>query len=121
LEAGLFAAAYDVTLAFALLGSASFAFLLSRPLLAVLSSLPSNPWWLVYRDAGTRGVAQPLEIIIATTVVTTLALLFCLRSYRLYRHNRTPILPFPLLFFLTLGIEGLRGGGGSHRSDVCHR
>ncbi len=86
------------------------AFLLSRPALAgALSVLPSNPWWLIYHDPGPKDATQPLWLIGAVAAATAVGFVFSLRSSRLYRSNRTPVLPYLLLFFLTIGIECLRG------------
>jgi len=112
-DAGLFAVAIAVILILIMIACASFAFLLSRPALAgELSSLPSNPWWLINRDPGPKDATRPLSIIGATALATVLGLLFVLRAGRLYRRVRTPALPYLLLFFLSVGIECLRGGTG---------
>ena len=112
-DAGLFGLAVAVILILVIIASASFAFLLSRPALArSLSSLPSNPWWLINRDPGPKDATEPLSVIAATLLATLLGLAFALRSHRLYRRARTPALPYLLLFFLSVGIESLRGATG---------
>ncbi|MGO9410273.1 MAG: hypothetical protein ACLQCB_05910 [Spirochaetia bacterium] len=109
-EAGLLSAAFIVILILGLNACGSFAFLLTRPVLAgALSTLPSNPWWLVYQQAGAKDADQPLEIIGATVIATAVGLVFSLRSRTLHKHSRTPVLPYLLLFFLTMGVECLRG------------
>jgi hypothetical protein len=109
-EAGLFAAALAVTLILCLVACGSFAFLLSKPALAgSLSSLPSNPWWFILREPGPRDGAQPLGILAATAAATAVAFAFALRAQGLHTRNRTPVFPYLLLFFLTLGTECLRG------------
>jgi vacuolar-type H+-ATPase subunit I/STV1 len=109
-EAGLLGIAFAIILVLGLIACVSFAFLLSRPALAgTLSILPSNPWWLIYRDSAPPDAAQPLRVIAALVMVTVIGFIFSLRAHRLYRNSRTPVLPYLLLFFLTLGIECLRG------------
>ena len=78
-------------------------------LAGALSTLPSNPWWLIYKDPGPKDATQPLIVIAAMVTATVVGLIASLRSRRLYRRSRTPVLPYLLLFFLTLGIECLRG------------
>lgn len=110
LESGLLGAAFVVMLILGLTACVSFAFLLSRPALAgALSALPSNPWWLIYRDPGPKDATQPLWLVGATLAATVVGFVFSLRSSGQYRRNRTPVLPYLLLFFLTLGMECLRG------------
>lgn len=109
-EAGLLGIAFAIVLILGLIGCASFAFLLSQPAVAgSLSTLPSNPWWLIYRDPGPPDPAQPPGIVAAMAVATAIGFVFSLRSHRLYRRSRTHALPYLLLFFLSLGIECLRG------------
>jgi hypothetical protein len=109
-EAVLRSGAFSLVLVLGVIACGSFAFFLSRPDLAgALSALPSNPWWLVYQDAGPKNGAQPLEIIAATAVATATGFLFSLRSQRLHSRRRTPVFPYLLLFFLTIGVECLRG------------
>ena len=112
-DAGLFGLAIAVTLILIMIACASFAFLLVRPALAgALSILPSNPWWLIDRDPGPKDVMQPLVVIATTLLGALVGLSFALRSHRLYRRIRTPALPYLLLFFLSVGIECLRGATG---------
>ena len=109
-EAALLGIAFAVILILGLIGCATFGFLLSQPARAgMLSTLPSNPWWLVYRDPGPRDSTQPLGIIAAVVAATGVGFVSSLRSHRLYLRSRTPVLPYLLLFFLSLGVECLRG------------
>jgi hypothetical protein len=108
LEDGLLAAALGVVLILVLAACASVAFILRTPAAAAgLSGLPSNPWWLIMRDSGPKERAP--WIIAAAAAGAILGLVFSLRAYRLHKRNETPVLPYLLLFFLTLGIECVRG------------
>jgi hypothetical protein len=109
-EAGLFAAVLAVTGILFLVACASFAFLISRPALAGnLSGLPSNPWWFILREQGSKAATQPFSILAAAAAATAVAFAFSVRTQGLHGHNRTPVFPFLTLFFLTIGIECLRG------------
>ena len=109
-EAGLFAVMLAVTGILFLVACASFAFLISRPALAGnLSGLPSNPWWFILREQGSKAAAQPFSILAAAAAATAVAFAFSVRTQGLHRHNRTPVFPYLTLFFLTVGIECLRG------------
>ncbi len=113
-EKALVAIAFALVLALGLTAAASFAFLLGRPGPAgTLSVLPSNTWWLAYREPGPRNTHQPLAIIAATAVAALAGAFAGLRAYRLHRDSRTPVLPYLLLFFLSLGTECLRGLTGA--------
>ena len=108
LEAGLLAAALAVVLILALASCASLAFILRTPAVsASLSGLPTNPWWLIVLDQGPKDPAP--WVISAVSASTILGLVFSLRAHRLHRRNPTPVLPYLVLFFLTLGMECLRG------------
>jgi hypothetical protein len=109
-EKPLLVGAFVLVLALGLAASVSFAVLLGRPAAAeTLSTLPSNPWWLIYSEPGRRNGAQPLWIIAATAAATVVGLIASLRVHSLHRNSRTPVLPYLLLFFLSLGTECLRG------------
>ncbi len=112
-EKALVAIAFVLVLALGLTAAASFALLLARPGPAgALSTLPSNTWWLAYREAGPRDTHQPLGIIAATVAAALMGAFAGLRAYQLHRDSRTPVLPYLLLFFLSLGTECLRGVTG---------
>jgi len=110
LENGLLAAALALVLILVLAACASFVFLLREPVPSgALSALPSNPWWLIVRDQGSKDAARPLAIIAAAAAATVLGLTFSIRARRLHEQNGTQVFPYLLLFFLTIGIECLRG------------
>jgi len=108
LEAWLLAAALAVVLILALSACASLAFILTTPAAAAnLSGLPSNPWWLIVLDAGPKNAAP--WVIAAVSASTILGFIFALHAHRVRRRSPTQALPYILLFFLTIGIECLRG------------
>ena len=108
-DAGIFIAAVVLVVALALTAAGSAAFLLGRPGMAeTLTDLPTNPWWLIYHDPGSGTSAQPLLVMGASVVAVAIGLGFAFRTRGLYRRSRTPVLPYLLLFFLTLGTECLR-------------
>ncbi len=113
-EKALIATAFALVIALGLTASASFAFLLGRPgLAAALSELPSNSWWLSYREPAPQNAAEPLAVIAATLATAVVGAVAALRAYRLHLRNRTPALPYLVLFFLSLGTECLRGATGA--------
>ena len=113
-EKPLLAVAFALALLLGLAAAASFIFLLSRPSLAsALSTLPSNPWWLVYRDPSPENGTQAMGVVAGTLGTAVAGGVASIGAYRLHRRSLTPVFPYLLLFFLSLTTECIRGATAS--------
>jgi hypothetical protein len=97
--------------------AAGLAVLLAMPrLIDALGSLTDNSWWFLYRAggdatgaAGGAGAAAAWRIG-AAIAASVLSLLAVLRARAVYRRSSSPVMPFLVMFLLTIGLECLRAG-----------
>ncbi len=88
---------------------AGMAALLATPSLsAAIGPLTDNAWWFLYRPAADAAAAAAPWRIGAAVVASLLALAAVLRARGIYRRSPSPIIPFLMMFLLTLGLECLR-------------
>ena len=86
------------------------ALLASPPATDALGSLSSNAWWFIYRPATDAAADAAPWRIGAAVAGALLALLGVARARTFYRRTPSPVIPFLMLFLLTLGLECLRAG-----------
>jgi hypothetical protein len=99
--AGLFTAA----------AAAGLVALLLRPeARAALQDLPRNPWWFFYRDSPGPDSLVPISRLAAAAAAGVIGVAAAARANGLYRKGGSPLLPFVMLFLLSLSLEGLRAG-----------
>lgn len=92
----------------AVLGMAALS---AMPALMVrLRALQDNAWWLLYRDPGTDAAPLALWRIGAAAVATLVSLGAVLRGRIVYRRESSPVIPFLMMYFFSLGLECLRAG-----------
>ena len=92
--------------------------LLAMPRLTdALRALPDNSWWFIYRgplDSAAGPLAGTLAAapwrIGSAIAASVLSLLAALRARAIYRRSPSPVIPFLVMFLLTLGLECLRAG-----------
>ncbi len=88
---------------------AGMAALLATPSLSVaIGPLTDNAWWFLYRPAADAAAAAAPWRIGAAVVASLLALAAVFRARGIYRRSPSPIIPFLMMFLLTLGLECLR-------------
>ena len=91
--------------------AAGLAQLLLRPeQAAALGGLAANRWWFSYLDAGSTPAIAGLWRIAAAVAAAVIGIVAALRAHSLYDKSTSPILPFLILFFFSLSLEGLRAG-----------
>jgi hypothetical protein len=101
LLAGLFAAA----------AAAGIAFLLGRPDgMDTLRTLVTNRWWFQYQDADPGASLGAVWRIASAAAAACIGILASLEAYALFRKGGSPLLPFVILFLLSLSLESLRAG-----------
>src|SRR5271169_1650798 len=76
-------------------------------LLDRLRGLPSNTWWLQYRDQGA-GASCAVWRIAAAAAATLVSLAAVLRTRTIFRRKLSPAIPFLMMFFFSLSLECLR-------------
>ena len=104
-------AALAVTILLFAAGAAGLALLIALPGAAgPLRSLPVNSWWFRYRDAAAEGTPGSLWCLGAILAAVCISVGASLRSRALYRAGSPPIIPFLMMFLLSLGLECLRAG-----------
>jgi len=85
--------------------------LLAMPvLLDRLRGLQENAWWFLYRDPGTGAAPPALWRIGAAAAATLVSLAATLRARAISRRESSPVIPFLMMFFFSLGLECLRAG-----------
>jgi hypothetical protein len=84
------------------------ALLLTPGLLERLRALPQNPWWRHYRDPGPDTSGPVLWRTGAAAAAALVSLAAALRLRALFRREPSPVLPFVMVFFFTLGLECVR-------------
>jgi hypothetical protein len=96
---------------FAAGAAVGLAVLLAMPSLSsAISALTDNAWWFIYRPAsGAAAAAAPWRIG-AAVAASVLSLIGVLRARVIYRRSPSPVIPFLVMFLLTLGLECLRAG-----------
>jgi hypothetical protein len=77
--------------------------------LAALRDLPRNTWWFLYRDASGSPLAAVWRIG-AAVIASLISFAAALRAYSVYRRTSSPVIPFVMMFLLSLGLECLRAG-----------
>jgi hypothetical protein len=79
------------------------------PALDALRGLPGNPWWFLYHDAPDRSLSAGWRIG-AAVAASLLSFAALLRARSIYRRSPSPVIPFVMMFLLSLGLECLRAG-----------
>ncbi len=79
-------------------------------LLDRLGGLPSNAWWLLYRDLPAGAASCVFWRIGAAAAATLISLAAVLRLRAMFRRKPSPAIPFLMIFLFSLGLECLRTG-----------
>lgn len=74
-----------------------------------LGALPDNAWWFIYHE-GDAAAGAPAWRIGAAIVAALFSLLAVLRARAIHRRSPSPVIPFLMMFLLTVGLECLRAG-----------
>ncbi len=74
-----------------------------------LRGLTRNPWWFVYAE-GPDGAMSAGWRIAAAGIASLVSLGAVLRARSVYRRSPSPIIPFLVMFLVSLGLESLRAG-----------
>jgi hypothetical protein len=83
-------------------------FLLQPDLAGELGRLAANPWWFAYQDPGSTPALSGVWRIAAAAAAAVIGILAALRAHNLFGKSASPLLPFLILFFFSLSLEGLR-------------
>lgn len=81
---------------------------MTPPDMDALRELPRNTWWFLYQDApGSPTAAWRIGAAVIASLVSFVAVQ---RAHVDYRRVRSPVIPFVMMFLLSLGLECLRAG-----------
>jgi hypothetical protein len=76
----------------------------------MLGSLTENPWWFDYQEPGAATSLAALWRLAAAAAAAAVGILAATRAFALFNKSASPLLPFLMLFFFSLSLEGLRAG-----------
>ena len=76
----------------------------------MLGSLTANPWWFDYQEPGAATSLAALWRLAAAAAAAAVGILAATRAFALFNRSASPLLPFLMLFFFSLSLEGLRAG-----------
>jgi hypothetical protein len=106
-----FRAALVLSGLFAAAAVAGIAFLIGRPDgLESLRTLVTNRWWFQYQEVDPGSTLGAVWRIASAAAAACIGIVASARAYALFRKGGSPLLPFVMLFLLTLSLESLRAG-----------
>ncbi len=94
---------------FAVAAAVGLVLLLLEPgAVQALAGLEANPWWFEYQDPGSVPALAAVWRIASAVIAAGIGVLAAFRAFALFDKSGSPLLPFLILFLLSLSLEGLR-------------